>query len=72
MPNGYVYVWSTDVQYSLTSNLVATLGYQGSSGHKLIRIVNQNFLYTGQSAVLPGLISAAGHELELITRSMRD
>jgi hypothetical protein len=45
MPNGYVYVWSTDLQYSLTSSLVATLGYQGSGGHKLIRIVNQNFLY---------------------------
>jgi len=45
MPNGYVYVWSTDLQYRLASNLVATLGYQASSGHKLIRIVNQNFLY---------------------------
>jgi len=44
-PNSYVYVWSTDLQYSLPSNLVATLGYQASSGHKLIRIVNQNFLY---------------------------
>jgi len=44
-PNAYVYVWSTDIQYLLPSNLVATLGYQASSGHKLIRIVNQEFLY---------------------------
>jgi hypothetical protein len=45
MPNAYVYVWSMDVQYALPHNMVATLGYQASSGHKLIRIVNQEFLY---------------------------
>ncbi len=44
-PNAYVYVWSTDIQYALPANLVSTITYQGSSGHKLIRIVNQEYLY---------------------------
>jgi hypothetical protein len=45
LPNPYVYVWSFDMQYNLPANFVTTLGYQASSGHKLIRLVNQNFLY---------------------------
>ncbi len=49
-PNAYVYTYSLEGQYSLPYNLVATLGYQGSSGHKLIRLVNQNFLYPNNPA----------------------
>ena len=45
VPNSYVYVFSLETQYNLPKRFIATLGYQGSSGHKLIRIVNQNFLY---------------------------
>ena len=44
-PNAYVYTYSLEGQYDLGHNFVAELGYQGSSGHKLIRLVNQNFLY---------------------------
>jgi hypothetical protein len=33
------------MQYELPFNLVGTLGYQGSSAHKLIRIVNQNLIF---------------------------
>jgi hypothetical protein len=40
----YVYVFSLETEYRLPGNFVANLGYQGSSGHKLIRLVNQNFL----------------------------
>jgi len=43
-PTAYVYTYSLEGQYSLPHNLTATLGYQGSSGHKLIRLVNQNFV----------------------------
>ncbi len=43
-PTAYVYTYSLEVQYALPLNLTATLGYQGSSSHKLIRLVNQLFV----------------------------
>ncbi|HEY3129019.1 MAG TPA: TonB-dependent receptor, partial [Acidobacteriota bacterium] len=45
LPNAYVYSFSLDTEYRLPQHLVAAFGYQGSSGHKLIRLVNQNFLF---------------------------
>jgi hypothetical protein len=45
-PTAYVYSFSFEGQYSLPWNLVADLGYQGSSSHKLIRLVNQRFVQT--------------------------
>lgn len=45
VPNSYVYTYSLEMQYELPLNLVGTLGYQGSSAHKLIRIVNQNLIF---------------------------
>jgi len=42
--NAYVYIYSFDVEHRLPWKLIATAGYQGSAGHKLIRLVNQNFL----------------------------
>jgi len=49
-PNAYVYRYSLEGQYDLPHNFRATLGYQGSAGHKLVRIVNQNFVYTPNPA----------------------
>jgi hypothetical protein len=49
-PNAYVYTYSLEGQYNLGSNFVADVGYQGSSSHKLIRLVNQNFLYPNNPA----------------------
>jgi len=43
-PTAYVYAYSLDFQYTLPFKLVGTLGYQGSSSHKLIRLVNQLFV----------------------------
>lgn len=43
-PTAYVYTYSFETQYALPYNLTATLGYQGSSSHKLIRLVNQLFV----------------------------
>ena len=40
-PVAYVYTYSLDFQYALPYQLTATVGYQGSSSHKLIRLVNQ-------------------------------
>lgn len=42
----YVYTYSLETQYSLPGNLSADLGFQGSSSHKLVRIVDQRFLYS--------------------------
>jgi hypothetical protein len=49
-PNAYVYTYSLGGQYELGHNYVADVGYQGSSSHKLIRLVNQNFLYPNNPA----------------------
>ncbi|HYK21563.1 MAG TPA: TonB-dependent receptor [Pyrinomonadaceae bacterium] len=43
-PIPYVYTYSLEAQYALPFRLTATLGYQGSSSHKLIRLVNQRFV----------------------------
>jgi outer membrane receptor protein involved in Fe transport len=42
--NAYVYLYSLEAEHRLPWNLIATVGYQGSVGHKLTRLVNQNFL----------------------------
>jgi hypothetical protein len=40
MPIPYVYLYSTQMQYSLPKDWVLTVGYQGSAGHHLTRIKN--------------------------------
>ena len=49
-PNAYVYRWSLDGEYQLPYKLTAALGYQASNSHKLVRLVNQNYLYTPNPA----------------------
>ena len=44
-PTGYAYMYSWSFDYSLPWKVVASAGFQGSTDHHLIRIVNQNFLY---------------------------
>jgi hypothetical protein len=39
LQTAYVYRYSLEVQYRLPLNLVGTLGYQGSAGHKFVRIL---------------------------------
>lgn len=46
----YVYTYSLEVQHELPAQLTATVGYQGSAGHKLVRLTNQNFLYKNNPA----------------------
>lgn len=43
-PNAYVYNFSLDTEYQLPYHLIAALGYQGSSSHKLIRIVDETLI----------------------------
>lgn len=45
-PVPYVYTYSFETQYALPYALTATVGYQGSSSHKLIRLVNQRLVQT--------------------------
>jgi hypothetical protein len=45
MPVPYVYLYSMQVQYSLPKSWVATIGYQGSAGHRLLRIKNLDDFY---------------------------
>ncbi len=49
LPNAYVYSYSLELQYQLTSKTVASIGYQGSVGHKLIRTININRLSPGDT-----------------------
>lgn len=46
VPTPYVYTYSLESQYNLPGNFTAEVGYQGSSSRKLVRLVNQRFLYT--------------------------
>ena len=55
-PTAYVYAYSLDFQYKLPYDLAATIGYQGSSSHKLIRLVNQNLV---QAVIPPNFFSFA-------------
>jgi hypothetical protein len=45
LPTPYVYIYSLETQYELGKEFTLTVGYQGSAGRKLIRLVNQRFLY---------------------------
>ena len=49
MPTPYIYLYSLQVQYRLPKDWIATVGYQGSSSHKLLRIVDLKFFYPVQN-----------------------
>lgn len=45
VPTPYVYVYSLESQFNLPANMTGTVGYQGSAGRKLVRLVNERFLF---------------------------
>ncbi|MET0624956.1 MAG: TonB-dependent receptor [Pyrinomonadaceae bacterium] len=45
VPTPYVYTYSLEGQYQLPGRLTAEVGFQGSAGRKMIRLVNQRFIY---------------------------
>ncbi|HVW83781.1 MAG TPA: hypothetical protein VHB50_03845, partial [Bryobacteraceae bacterium] len=49
----YSFVYSLETSIQLPQRFIATAGYQGSTGHKLIRIVNQNYLYPNNPSFGP-------------------
>ncbi len=44
LPTPYVYRYSLEAQYELPLKLIGTVGYQGSSSHKLVRIVPEHLV----------------------------
>lgn len=46
VPTPYVYTYSLEGQYSLPGKMAAEVGYQGSASRKLVRLVNERFLFT--------------------------
>jgi hypothetical protein len=52
VPTPYVYTYSIEGQYSLPAKLQAEVGYQGSQSRKLVRLVNERFLFND-----PGIFS---------------
>ncbi|HEX8494728.1 MAG TPA: TonB-dependent receptor [Pyrinomonadaceae bacterium] len=49
LPNAYIYSYSLDFQFQLTQKTVASIGYQGSTGRKLIRTVDLNRYFPGDT-----------------------
>ncbi|MFN2530941.1 MAG: TonB-dependent receptor domain-containing protein [Pyrinomonadaceae bacterium] len=56
VPTPYVYTYSLEGQYSLPAQVTATVGYQGSAGRKLVRLVNERFIFPND----PGNFFASG------------
>jgi hypothetical protein len=52
VPTPYVYTFSLEGQYSLPAKLTADVTYQGSRSRRLVRLVNERFLFTD-----PGIFS---------------
>ena len=45
----YVYTYSLDIQHELPKDFTLTVGYQGSVGHRLLRIVNLQNIYVNNN-----------------------
>jgi hypothetical protein len=74
VPTPYVYTYSLDGQYSLPAKLTADVGYQGSRSRKLVRLVNENFFFSGSGVfsniLFPTPDTTAGYDA-LIARLTR-
>lgn len=46
----YAYLYSLETETQMKGGMVLTVGFQGSEGHHLPRLVNQNFLYASPAA----------------------
>jgi hypothetical protein len=44
LPNAYTYRYSLEGEYELPGKLVGTVGFQGSAGHKFVRIVPEHIV----------------------------
>jgi hypothetical protein len=46
----YIYSYSLNVEHQMPADFVATIGYQGSSSHRILRIVNLQNIYAKNNA----------------------
>ena len=58
-PVPYVYLYSLQIEYALPGNWVATVGYQGSSSHDLLRIQNLQYFYPQPSPLIGAVFNFA-------------
>ncbi|HEV2617429.1 MAG TPA: carboxypeptidase regulatory-like domain-containing protein [Candidatus Acidoferrales bacterium] len=49
LPNAYVYLYSTGIQWAFSKNEVFSIGYSGSSSHRLIRLEDLNRFFPGDT-----------------------
>ncbi len=49
LPNAFVYRYSLEGQYELPWQIVATMGYQGSTGRRFVRILPLHLFYTSNA-----------------------
>ncbi len=56
VPTPYVYTYSLESQFSLPARMTGTVGYQGSASRKLVRLVNERFIFPND----PGNFFASG------------
>jgi hypothetical protein len=51
IPNAEVYKYALGLEYLLPFQMVASVGYEGNQSRNLVRLVNQNFLYTANPSI---------------------
>ncbi|MCA1592656.1 MAG: TonB-dependent receptor, partial [Acidobacteria bacterium] len=71
LPNAYVYNYSLELQYQLTPKTVASIGYVGSTGHKLIRTIDLNRYFPGDSFNCVGCVNQKDEVQEADARGNR-
>jgi hypothetical protein len=49
LPNAYVYLYSTGIQWAFAKNEMFSIGYSGSSSHRLIRLIDLNRYFPGDT-----------------------
>ncbi|MBV9295378.1 MAG: TonB-dependent receptor [Acidobacteriaceae bacterium] len=58
-PDAYTYLYSFETQTQVAKDIAFILGYQGAVSHHLIRLVNQNFLYSNAAGTVASPFFAA-------------
>ena len=76
VPTPYVYTYSLEGQYSLPAKFTATAGYQGSASRKLVRLVNEVFVFPTNPGGFSGVFfptpdTTASYNAMLLTLSRR-
>ncbi|HKO95598.1 MAG TPA: TonB-dependent receptor [Pyrinomonadaceae bacterium] len=71
LPNGYIYSYSLDFQYELPWKITTSVGYQGSMGRKLVRTIDLNRYYPGDSFNCVGCVNQKDQVQEALANGTR-